>query len=180
MNNMKNLIFLLATVMTLSLISCGKDDPNSGGGDPVVEEPGVEGNWNLESINYTGNQTVSSASTPDVVTTLVGAGKELDLVFSYNEDGTFSSAGSYVIEVTSTVGGFSQTMNETFQDFLGTGTYEFVDPVLTMTNDEREVMADVTSLTDDSLEYSVWISSSETQFGISTVKILNYTLTFTK
>jgi len=181
---MKNLLFLLTAALTLTLFSCGKDDPQGDPQgdpqDPVEEIPLIQGNWNLASISYAGNETVSSEGTEDAVTFFVGEGRDLDLVLSFNADDTYASAGSYVMDVTSTINGFSQTLEESFTDFLGSGVYEFTDPEIKFTSDIREVETSMTVLTENNLDFKVLISTSSTEFGVSRVKHLNYTLSLTK
>jgi len=183
---MKNLLFLLTVALSLTLFSCGKDDPQDDPLDPVTEDPVVEiplivGDWNLTGISYAGTETVSSAGVPDAVTTLIGQGRDIDHVLSFNLDSTYVSEGSFVMDVTSTINGFSQTFEEPATDFLGTGVYEFTDPDIIITTIEpRVVETTMTELSEDSLSYTALISMSSTEFGVLKVKNLNYNFKFAK
>jgi len=183
---MKNLILILAASLTLTLLSCGKDDSPMGGDNPEVPEvpepelTGLEGPWNLNSLEYAGSETTSSASTPDVITYFNGIGEENNLVFSFNDDDTYSTTGSCVITVTSTVGGFTQTFEESFTDLLSSGSFEFEDPALTFTEGDRVVETNIEEMTDTSLTLQFFVSTSSTLFGVTMVKNLNYSVNFVK
>jgi len=169
---MKNLILLIAAAMTLTLFSCGKDD------DPQRSSSDLEGEWNITAVDYTGTTTTVTPGFPDIVQDFVGVGRDIEILFTFNDDDSYTSKGSYVVDLTTTFNGVSTTQEVPVLDFLGSGTYEYTDPDLTLTEGDNVSECTVSTLNSSSLVIKATTTVSTTQFGVTNTSVLDYNISF--
>lgn len=116
------LILLLAVV----LISCESDD------DTTTINGEIGGEWNFESINYTGTTIVSQPGN-SITTNFSGESFDENATMTFNEaDNSFTSQGSYYIELTSTTLGQTQTQTTTIDDYNSEGEWDLDGNILTI------------------------------------------------
>jgi len=174
---MKNFKLFISVLLVFTIISCGKDD------EPQKSLSDLQGSWDLTSLEYTGVTTTSSNVTGELRTDFVGTAKEIDFVFNINEDDTYTNVGTYVVELESTLNGITTTQDVLIDNFLGTGTYEYNDPILTMNDTASPGMPaemTVVTLSSTTLELNGTTTASETQFGVTNTSVVEYDLTFTR
>ncbi len=116
------LILLLAVVLT----SCESND------DTATINGEIGGEWNIESINYTGTTIVSQEGN-SVTTNLSGESFDENATMTFNEaDNLFSSQGSYFIELTSSNSGQTQTQTIPINDYYSEGEWDLDGNILTV------------------------------------------------
>ncbi len=147
------------------LFSCGSDDS-----DDMLSSDPIVGEWNLISLDYTGSSSVNDPYTGDPLTTdFEGVARDIMTTVIFNADGTFTSQGSYTIDLTSDFGGYEFTQSVPFEGFLGSGTWELDGTTMTTTNDqvEGESVIEILNLTDNSWNTNFVLSMVNTQQGIT-------------
>ena len=88
---------LLLIGLAVIFFACSEDE------DPKADRAGLIGSWTVTAVDYAGTSTTSVQGV-DVKANFTGKGKEMNLTATFNDNpATFTSAGDYVIEVTTTV-----------------------------------------------------------------------------
>jgi len=123
------------------------------------------------------DQLVESTQTGvELNTSTTGVGKDIDWTITYNDDGTFSSSGSYVLDSHVVITGFSN------QDFMqdvpvnksASGIYTYNPPILTTTNQmlngqpvADQVAVDNTAvISGNTMDFSSSVTGTEESFGV--------------
>ncbi len=147
---MKNRLLALIILSCLAFSSCN-DEPEL----PTIDtERFLVGTWVLSGLAYDGVSTVTDADGNITETKFTGDAEEIDISLIIETDpNVYTSAGSYVVSVTSELFGQQVDQNLVFSNFLGDGTWEEDDRVF-ITNDanngeRRET--DILELTEESL-----------------------------
>lgn len=115
---MKIIKFCLFPLLLLFVVSCSKDDDN-----PGADASLVQGEWNFEEFTYTGTTTASQGG-QTITTTYSGEAFDLDASVILNNAGNFSTAGSYVIKLTTTAFGQTTVQDHPVPDISAAGTYK--------------------------------------------------------
>ncbi|PZD79154.1 hypothetical protein DNG35_03860 [Mesonia sp. K7] len=116
----------------LILTSCSTDDNTSNN----VNNTSLLGDWEMIDVNYTGTQTVDFQGQ---TMTMDFSGQSVsfeDAIVVFNQDNTYTSSGSYVIELTVNFMGQSNTQQFPVDNFFGTGTWLKSGNTLTVTDDQ--------------------------------------------
>ena len=124
---MKNkLNFLIILTFALTLISCSDDDSDSStiNGD-------VSGEWMIESINYTGS-SVTTAQGNSITSNFTGESFDENATVTFNDDNTFTSQGSYSIQLTTTTFGQTEDQSITIDDYNSEGDWSLDGDIMTL------------------------------------------------
>lgn len=116
MKHFKLLLFLTI----FALLSCSKDDDNSG---PSPDEL-IIGNWNVSELYL--NDGVVTQMDPDttIMGTFTAQGSNLDGTVSFAQDSTYTSQGSYDIAITFDIPGYGTfTDNFSESELFGNGAW---------------------------------------------------------
>jgi len=107
---MKPTKILLIFLMTLTVLSCKKDD-NGGGSSFLLTNANLAGIYNMALLFATIDQTIDVNGIPvDSNITAEGSTFQLDIIF--NEDGTYTAEGQYLLTTTTTAAGQTETDTE--------------------------------------------------------------------
>lgn len=115
---MRNFFFLLLCVGLVSFSSCGDDDDNSSS----LTTENIAGTWNVTAYSNEGDITALGSTTS---TSSVASNSTLTITF--NDGGTWTSAGTYTLTTTS-----DGTTDTEEVDGLGGGTYTISNGSLTL------------------------------------------------
>lgn len=118
MKNISTIVLALFTFIILN--ACGTDDDGPSIDDPLV------GTWNVNNITYGGTATTTYPGIPAVTSSFTGESTQSDFQVTFNSDNTFTSGGSYTINLTYTFGGQTITQPTTIsgEQVIGSGTWE--------------------------------------------------------
>src|SRR5690348_12659071 len=137
-------LFLIA--VSALLFSCGSDDEA-----PLPTSEGMIGTWNVTDIDYSGSTTTTYMG-QSVKATFTGHGKEIDYTTTFSaEPNEVVSEGSYVIELTTTVAGQSETEDYAFDQAFMDGTWELDGRTVIITSDGQEQEGTITKQSDTEL-----------------------------
>lgn len=152
---------LLFLVSLFIFTGCGEDDS-----DPNLDN-NLVGTWNMNNISYSGTSTTSFPGIPDVTGTFTGESTDSDYQIIFNEDNTFSSSGSYTINLTSEVAGQTVTQPVTVSgdQALGSGTWELSGNTLTTTFDGQAGEGTLTELTANSFRLETDLTQTQSANG---------------
>lgn len=165
-------LFFLSLVVIL--FSCDKEE------DPLPTSEGMEGEWTITGINYSGTTTTSAFGLSATVNH-TGTGKNMDLTTTFTRDpNTVASEGSYTIEVKNTALGQTVTEELHFTEVLIDGTWTLEGRTLTIANTGIEQEATVTRQTSTALELRININESETAQGTTVATNIQIVYTFQK
>lgn len=118
---MKNFNILMIAFLIV-LTSCSSDDDSNNQIDLSVD---ITGQWDLKKLDYEGDSQMTFQG-QTVTMTYIGFGKEMDaqVVFSNNPNNV-EVFGTYVIEMTVTYLGMTETIDTPFDmsDFMNAGTW---------------------------------------------------------
>ena len=143
---MKIIKLFLILIAFISFTSCDDDDD-----DGTFSSNDLEGTWQLIFSEYEGTVKVMDEDSV-IVETIQGKGRDFDFQTTYNDDGTFESSGTYVIDETTSID--NETTMETIEAGSegSSGEYTFDGTIITLSNSfgvESEFT--VTTLTSNSL-----------------------------
>lgn len=125
---MKNFIKTLSIFcITISLISCNTDD------DSGSETTGdLVGDYEMVSFSYEGT-TTTTLEGQSAEADFSGIGQNIDYTIEFTENpNEFATAGSYDIELSTTVAGQTTTMVQPINDASSNGTYTRTGNTLTL------------------------------------------------
>lgn len=114
---MKTIKNFCALVTCLIVISCSGDDDN-----PGIDQSLILGEWDLVEYNYSGNTSVTQGGST-ITTSYIGEFYDLDAQVVFNENNSYSTAGSYVVKLTTTYEGETLVQDVPSNDVSSTGTY---------------------------------------------------------
>lgn len=187
---MKNkLSTLLILLFALVLMSCESDD------DSASINGEVNGEWNIESINYTGS-TVTSAQGNSITSNFTGESFDENATLIFNADNTFTSQGSYSIELETTTLGQTQNQSVPIDNYSSEGEWSLSGNILTIEGELVSISSNTPTINDpnesapqdliiEELTDTTMVVSSVTQqtivdSGVSINVNLDSTITFTK
>ncbi len=161
MTNKSTIILLLLSFFILT--GCGDDDS-----DPVLDN-NLIGTWNMNNISYSGTSTTSYPGIPDVTATFTGESTESDYQIVFNEDNTYSTSGSYTINLTTEVGGQSDTQSSTVSgaQALGSGTWQLSGNTLSITSGGQTTEGTLTELTANNFRLETNLTQTQSFSGTS-------------
>ncbi|TQD40705.1 hypothetical protein [Haloflavibacter putidus] len=151
---MKKIMLMAVAIVTVTLMSCSSDDDSTQAAPNSSE---LAGSWELTDFHYNGETTTTMAG-QSFTTTYDAQGQDFDnAVVTFNEDNTYTSSGSYDIEITMNTMGQETTQTSTLNDVYGSGTWE-VDGNTLITQDssmEQESQATMQMLDANTLKLTV-------------------------
>lgn len=107
---MKPTKILLILLISLSVVSCKKDD-NGGGNSFLLTNANLAGLYDVAFLLATIDQIIDVNGIPvDSNITAEGSTFQVDIIF--NEDGTYTAEGQYLLTVTTTVAGQTEIDTE--------------------------------------------------------------------
>jgi len=169
---MKKLLFTLAIALA-TLTSCESDlvsAPPSDSEEILALTGNLVGSWKMVSLNYTGT-TVTTVQGTTTSADFVGQGSDYSYVMEfYGSPNSYSSTGTYDIELTTTTSG--QTFVSNVDDLNGAsnGTWVQSGNTLTFTNasNNNEVSdSTIEILTGTALKLTSTIVKNTSQQGVS-------------
>ncbi|MEM1324038.1 MAG: lipocalin family protein [Bacteroidota bacterium] len=161
----KNLFFGL--LILLSASACNSDDDSMTGNDSEIV-----GTWTMTAFSYTGNSS-STTFGQTTSTDFNGVGRDITMQLEFKSDGTYTSSGSYIIDLSFGIIGQSITVPITFQGFMGNGTYVVDGDQITATNSDNETgTSTIIKLEGDDLE----LASSQDETIIDQGSTVDYTI----
>lgn len=165
---MKFLNSLILLALLGVLFSCGDDDEMMSS-DPFV------GQWNLISLDYSGTSTTIDPDGETISIDFDGAAREIMTTVNFNSDGTYTSQGSYIIDLTTDFYGYMQTTSVPFEGFVGNGTWELNGTTLTTTDTQTQDSATLTvnNLTDSSWDTNLTVTQTNSQQGFTIIQEVN-------
>lgn len=179
---MKNLKILIPLFLAFAIISCKSDDDTSDGGNstnPLV------GTWTATNVNHTTTATgqQNASSVPVDVTVGAVSNNTYSITFAGDQN-QFSANGGYSVTETFTAQG-QQPVDVVLQNFqiLDTGGIWATNGTNTLTikKENREVTAEVLSLTDSTLALKqIFNGPLPDQNEANIIITRNVIITFTK
>ena len=188
MKNKFNLLIILTFALTL--ISCSDDDSDSStiNGD-------VSGEWMIESINYTGS-SVTTAQGNSITSSFEGESFDENATITFNDDNTFTSQGSYSIELTTIAFGETQDQIVEIDDYNSEGDWSLDGNIMTLDGELVSVSSGippagelgntgpqesvVQELTNDTMVLNTVSEQTVEQFGTTSEVTTDLTITLTK
>ena len=172
---MKNLIYALAFLSSIFIMSCGSDD------DLMVTEQQIVGEWDLQSLDYNGTSSTTTAGVT-LSTTFTGEAKDIEFTVTFNESPqTASSIGNYDIELVSVTGGVSMTETvSAADDFVFEGDWTLDGNMLTVGDDMQSATYEITDISDSRMVLLLDSEEREEVFGIIVEVELNGEAVLTK
>jgi len=164
---------LLALFLLLFFTSCEKDETKNLGSD------GLLGQWEVSALDYTGSTITEIPDVEIPVLDFEGNGRDLDLSIEFLES-TFTSEGSYTIDLTMEFGGQSSTVPYPVQGFIGVGDWSMEGNTLTISTPGAEPYpAEINQVDDNTmtLNYILTIDNSQPGAIVTSNVDLTYTLT---
>ena len=169
---MKKIIFLF--LIAIAFTNCTANEIDT----PLSD--GILGDWQGQSIEFTGTANSDLYGIPVNVANLIGEGYDIAFTFSLTENPNLATTkGDYSMEVTiSTITGENITENQENIDFTSEGSWNKSDDTIALTIDDQEVIANITELTETELilEFSQEITD---EFNGTAVTVnINYKIVF--
>ena len=125
---MRNTIYIF---LILSVLSFGSCDDDSEIEEETVENSLLVGTWTMTGLTYDGVSTVTDSDGLETQTEFIGEAEAIDITLIFEQGpNVYTSAGSYVIPVTSELFGQEVMQDLVFNNFLGDGTWEEENNVL--------------------------------------------------
>lgn len=161
MTNKSTIALLLVSFFIFT--GCGDDDSN-----PILEN-NLIGTWNMSSIDYSGTSTTSIPGIPNVTADFTGETTESDYEIIFNEDNTYSTSGSYTINVTSEVGGqaVTQPITVSAAQALGSGTWQLSGNTLTIISDGQTREGTLAELTANNFRLETDLTQTQSANGVT-------------
>lgn len=136
-------------LFVLLMVSCGQDDSSN-----LSNTPTLVGTWTLSGLSYDGISSTTDEDGSITTTDFDGDAEDFDITLIFEENPeVYTSVGSYTIIVNSVV--FGQDVNQelVFNSFLGDGTWEQNNGVLTTfnANNGETLETNILQLSDDSM-----------------------------
>lgn len=157
---MKSTKLLLILMVVLSFWSCKDEDE-------------IIGTWDVTVFEYGGSST-TSVQGEDYTTNFEGTGRDMSLTVEFKGDGTYTSQGSYTIDLDYDFAGQMFSQPVTLTDYFGTGTYVVDGTTITFTDDQsnEESTGTITKLAGDDLE----LNFKKTETSIAQGTTSSYTI----
>jgi hypothetical protein len=114
---MKTIKYFCALLACLAVISCSGDDDN-----PGIDQTLILGEWDLVEYNYSGNTTVTQGGST-ITSSYIGEFYDVDAQLIFSDNNTYSTAGSYMVKLTTTYEGETMVQDVPSSDVASTGTY---------------------------------------------------------
>ena len=168
-------LFILS-LLTLSIISCSKDDDSKDSNDTSAS---LVGTWKATDFSYESTSRTETQGTT-IESESTGIAKELDLTVEFSDDPkTYEVDSDYILEVTTETSG--QTIVQEYPiQYSGSGTWNRDGDILTVTEDNEENEAEITKLTASTLIYVSTETQTQNQSGVTTTVEITETVTFTR
>ncbi len=159
--------FILLALLGV-LFSCGDDDE-------MVTEDSFVGQWNLISLDYSGTSTTIDPDGESISIDFDGEAREIMTTVDFNADGTYTSQGSYIIDLTTDFYGYMQTQSVPFEGFVGNGTWELNGNTLTTTDTQSQNSSTipVNNLTNSSWDTNLTVTQNSMQQGFTIIQEIN-------
>jgi Lipocalin-like domain len=168
---MKHTKFLLFAFFLL-VIACKKDDP---------ETSDVAGTWNLTEASCNDGKTVSTGGGVSLTSTFTSTGKNFAMTVTFNEDGTYTSAGSYTAVLKITSGGQTIEQEAAVNEFVGNGTWKIDGNTLTVKDSNgTETSAEILENAAQKFRYKTNVNITDSSlpgYTVSTTGTYFFTLT---
>jgi hypothetical protein len=165
---MKFLNSLILLALLGVFFSCGDDDE-------MTTTDSFVGQWNLISLDYSGTSTTIDPDGESISIDFDGAAREIMTTVIFNADGTYTSQGSYIIDLTTDFYGYMQTTSVPFEGFVGNGTWELNGTTLTTTDTQTQDTATLTvnNLSDSSWDTNLTVTQNSMQQGFTIIQEVN-------
>ena len=162
---LKQLLLKLILICCVFFCASCDDEPTN-----PISDASIFGTWTLQSMQYSGGNTVVSGN-ETFAAEFDGLAKNISTTMTLNEDGTYTSMGSYTVDVAFSFGNQTFTQETTYSNFLGTGTYTRSDDFLSFTFDPNEepIEGQIIRLSDNELSIKVVIIT-ESEDNVSTTR----------
>jgi len=142
---MKVLNLVLLLTLSLTFFSCSDDEATPSNSD------GVTGTWMLTDLDYAGTSTTAAGGVPITSDFSGTLGPNPDATVVFSSDGTYTSQGSYVIQLTTDFGGQSINTDVSINGFAGSGTWSESGTELTATSQGETTNMTIVEVSSNSL-----------------------------
>lgn len=163
-----NSLYLLSLLLLL-FTACEEEDNNL-----EVNNDNLAGEWEMTGFTYGGRST-QEAGGETYRSNFAGNARDITFTVTFNADGTYTSSGSYTIDVTYAFGGQEFDQSLTIDDVLDSGTYTLNGDELSITRDqdgETSVASNV-ELSNDALMFELQQTQTSTGQGTSSTVIID-------
>ena len=169
-------IYFLCIAFLVMLSSCSSDDNNG----PDNNTADIVGIWIGETVDYSGTtSTEFQGETINAVFT--GEGTDIDYTLSFTEDpNNVVANGSYSVLLTYTIDGQSEEQVLEDLDFLGSGTWNISDDILTIVSEGETSEVEILQLTDSSLKLKLTEEEIIIEQGLELTTVITLIMTFTR
>lgn len=163
-----NTLYLLSLLLLIST-ACEKEE-----GNLEVNSDNIAGEWEMSGFTYGGRST-QEAGGETYRSNFAGNGRDIAYQVTFNSDGTYTSSGSYTIDITYAFGGQEFSQAVTINDALGTGTYTLNGDEITITRDEdgESSVATIVELTSESLFFELQQTRTNSGQGTTSTAIID-------
>lgn len=153
---------LLLSLALIVVVGCSKDSDNES--PTQQQELELTGNWRLMSYTYFGSRT-DILNDQVTITQFTGVGWEMDMNLVLSDPNNYAFAGSYFVDHIVTNADDEQILYYGYfeQDDVGTFNVSNNSFVLIVDGDSRQ--GTITEHTENTLEYKITSSSSETAYN---------------
>lgn len=176
---MKIFKLFFLSVLVSTMVACSSDDDNN---DDQDQDTTAEllGNWVGTEINYTGSQVIESQGI-EIEADFVGLGYDIDYSFTFTENpDELTAAGSYSIELTTTVLGQSTTQNVEDLGFDNTGAWSRDGNEISLLYNGESNTATIIELTETTLVLNITEETIEEESGTTLTMTIDSVFTFTR
>ena len=172
---MKIFKFLFVSILFITVTACGDDD------DAVPEDTSGDliGTWQMTDLDYSGTSSSEFMGIP-LNQTFTGFAKDIDYSITFTENpNEFEGNGGYTIELTTTTGGQSATIDETVSGEAN-GTWELNGMNLTITANGQTEDLDISVLNENTLTFTSEVTETIDVNGITSTTNVTVTSSFTR
>lgn len=166
MRSLLKTFFFLSVCVSLTT-SCNSDDDDNNDSD-------ITGAWELLVLAYDGSST-TTFSGQNFTSNFNGNGRDITASVEFRADGTYTSMGTYTIDLTTDLGnGQSLQQEVTITNFIGSGTYTLNGTTITATDNGTNMThsGEITRLEGDDMEMNFIIEQVSSQQGAtSTISV---------
>lgn len=163
---------MMMMALALSMTSCSKDDDDGAG------PSGIQGEWEMESMNFEGESTTTIMG-QTFTSTFSGDAKDIDLIMDMKADNTVESQGGYTIVIEYEFSGQKFEQEQTFQDLFNRMDYEINGDIITFTDEMGDTLdAEIITQTSSTLVFRARINTTSTDNGFTVDTYQDGTYTF--
>lgn len=139
-----------------------------------INQDNLAGEWEMSGFTFGGRST-NEAGGETYRSNFAGSGRDITFKLRFNTDGTYTSSGSYTIDAVYAFGGQEFPQELTFDDALGSGTYDLNGDELTLArNDKGEIeTASVVQLTSKVLIFELQQTRMDSGQGTTSTVVID-------